>query len=378
MENDLGRRLRDCADPFLKDQYTQEVLTLSDSAMRELKRKRTKRYSTLADKLRDIGAFVKDAMQESGSQKPYPLSSYFTCISLAALVFDDWENPHALSTRVSQAIVREFKEDKKGLETFLELSSIPSIHLYRQAIGVYTGNLEDAKMTWRKIDVSEDDWLYSVHLPLQLDEKLAFVLGVVFGDGCYDRSALDLTGSSKDTLFYREVLKPLLEELFHKSFSLDLYREIQIEAPRISLGSTAISSFFSNEFDFPRAKKDYAVPDFARIDVYQALPPEKKEAVKRSFFAGILASLAAYQYNQNRNTISLFLNDKDERFMLSIIDFSKQLRLFPKYHQCSQPNDTDSHRIVFSGSKCRQLYREGYVLNPAHYTHPSLIGFLSK
>ncbi|MBI5392615.1 hypothetical protein HZA96_01985 [Candidatus Woesearchaeota archaeon] len=82
-------------------------------------------------------------------------------------------------------MLKDIKRIKKGLETFLGVN-VPSIHLFRQDIGVYTGNLENAKMQWKNIDISADDLMYSVQLPMRLDEKLAFILGVVWADGCYN------------------------------------------------------------------------------------------------------------------------------------------------------------------------------------------------
>ncbi|MBI5392616.1 hypothetical protein HZA96_01990 [Candidatus Woesearchaeota archaeon] len=116
MENDLSRKLmRFEEDSHGKDACLQMELGLSDLALREIKRKRTKRYTLFADKLADIGTIVKNAMLETQSEREFPLSSYFTYISLAALVFDHWDNPRALSTKVSEAIVKRYKEDKKRI-----------------------------------------------------------------------------------------------------------------------------------------------------------------------------------------------------------------------------------------------------------------------
>src|SRR3989338_6930502 len=101
MENDLSKKLmRFEDDPHGKDACLQLELAISDTAMNEIKRKRTKRYTLFADKLADIGSVVKtaiieadskqDNIQDKTSEREFPLSSYFNCTSLAALAFDDW------------------------------------------------------------------------------------------------------------------------------------------------------------------------------------------------------------------------------------------------------------------------------------------------
>lgn len=381
MENDLGRILKECADVSDRDNYLQKTFGLSDSAMKQLQRKRSKRHATLADKLIDIGTFVSAAMQESDLQISYPLSSYFTCMSLAALVFDSWENPRSLSTRVSEAIVGEFKEDKKGLETFLGLS-IPAIHLYRQEIDVYAGNLEDAKMLWTGIEVSEDDWMYSVQLPMKLDEKLAFVLGIIWADGCYNVNdkEIQLSAGEEDRLLYAAIVKPMLDDLFCKSFRIDDNREGEKEprkTMRIHVQSRAICSFLMKEFGFPDKKEGYTIPNFESIEYYKQLLPEEKAAIKKHFFAGIISAMGAYYYNTERNSHCLVLSDYDVAFVSSINQLAKELRLTPRYYEFTQRKNGKKYgRINFNGPHCRQLYQEGYIRNPSLHAYASLIGFL--
>ncbi len=386
MENDLSRKLITFEnDPNQKDICLQNELSISELTLKEIKRKRTKRYTLFADKLVDIGTFVKDAMLETDSKRKYPLSSYFTGMSLAALAFDDWDNPKSLSTKVSEAIVKRYKEDKKGLEAFLGMN-VPSMHLFRQEIGLYTGNLEDAKMIWKNIDISADDWMYNIQLPMKFDEKLAFILGVIWADGCYNSGTkeIQLSCCEEDTLFYTTVVNPLLEYLFNKSFKIDDNRKDKSrkdkreprDTTRIHMQSTAICSFLMNEFGFPRKKEKYSIPNFETIDCYNELSSKDKLTVKKQFFAGIISAMGTYQYNISRNSHSLTLYDIDRVFIQSLNDLAKELELFPHYFGRIQKNNKTYGTIIFNGPNCKELYQQNYVRNPSLYAFDSLVKLL--
>lgn len=84
-----------------------------------------------------------------------------------------------------------------------------SMHLFRENVGAYHGNLAEARSVWN-FEAGKDDWRDSIRLPLRVDDKVAQFLGIIWGDANIQKQTTarnpdhtTLFGDTEDFEFYK-------------------------------------------------------------------------------------------------------------------------------------------------------------------------------
>lgn len=122
------------------------------------------------------------------------------------------------------------------------------------------------------------------YLPLQLDERLAFLIGAIIGDGHLKRSKyqISIEISNKKIL---ENIKKICFELFNREFNILLVkkREGKAQSYHICIDSKAIYNLLNKVYEIPIGKKSHIV----RVPRYVF---DSNLSIKSAFLIGIMVT----------------------------------------------------------------------------------------
>jgi len=194
-------------------------------------------------------------------------SSQITTYTLAAIVCDEWDKPDRQRRIISELLKDRYSRRNPDTKFHLSYS-----HFLREEIGAYTGNLLEAEKRYPNFRASDDDFLRSTKLPLDISLDQAYLLGVLWSCGHItsnkERYTLVLEGHEKPVIendskhfSYLDTLPPRIFRQFNfrtstkpirvkpqtvsikgRSFSVD-----ENFYARISVGSNAICTWLMDD-----------------------------------------------------------------------------------------------------------------------------------
>ncbi len=221
-----------------------------------------------------------------------------------------------ISTRraISNFLKEEFQYEKDRLERETGLK-LTYPHMLRRDIGIYEGNLEEAKKKWRDIKVSSHDLIRSVRIPLEADYMFSQFLGIIFGAGSLTTAneglpRIEIVGGSGDEEFLRDVVKPSFEWFFG------------IHPTVYCKNSTGR---YSSSYDFYSISTDSVATNSWLINVAGLRKRKSRGAPKipvdeRGFLEGAIA--AGGYFSGSGPYFSLVIRSKSEKYLKSLKDYA--------------------------------------------------------
>ncbi|MEK6861727.1 MAG: hypothetical protein AABY07_07190 [Nanoarchaeota archaeon] len=171
---------------------------------------------------------------------------------------------------------------------------IPLLQPIREELGLYDGNLYDAKKVyWNGLTPSSYDFLRNVRIPLSVDKKLAELLGIIWAEGRYELNEntvrIHLDGKEKDLEVYDKRIRTMIKDIFNLVVNLQVIETTHMvngkirsyHNPRLSIVSKAINSWLINYAGFPKDRENMDLP---RVK----LSPENAEAFYKGLFMGMM------------------------------------------------------------------------------------------
>ena len=353
-----------------RDRYLAVSYGFSEGQMREIRQMRSGRK---IDRLLEIGAYFRDHLHEKQKQDPdLVISAQFTCNTLAALINNEWDNPQAKSAGVVKTISRTYADKQKTLEQECGLQA-PYIHFLREELGIYEGNLPDAKKQWPLLEASTYDWQDSIRIPLSIDQDVAFLAGLTLADascGQWERGRISCVGPIEHENLYSQLVKPLVRKTFNKQTAVNLYehdsttfQSINFEASqsiKFFIDSGVIGSFFHNYLQLRPVGDNRDAWIFDQPH-FQGIELEEKKRLAQAVFKGVLAGMGTADAG-----LRVGLYDSDQYFMQSVRRLASFLEIPStlREYKSGFENNGNGFGITFSQPTTRRLLEEGYLVNP--------------
>jgi len=207
-----------------------------------------------------------------------------------------------------------------------------------------------------------------IKLPKHIDNKLAYLLGVIMGDGhlaypdkSYDKrtsynSELRITDGDQETLIN---LLPFFEGLF--SYTPKIYSEISKsnkEVYRIVIKSKPLHRFLMSVCEIPTGNKSN------KTDIPQIIKRSPLE-IQKSFVTGFFDADGCLRLQQGKYPLAI-LSQKNKKILVSVSRLSKRLSLDWKgpYKTCSRGNKI-SYTLRISSIKGIKTFLKHFTpLNP--------------
>jgi len=215
-------------DPALRDDLLEDTYGITPSELAAVR--------NIPDLEGRMVAAANCLLVHAEQATPLALGTQITEMTLTAMVYVQWDNPVNLRKRVSESLVKKYKDKKSGLETRFK---VPYIHFLRNDIGAYSGNLFEAEQVFPEFYASRFDFQQSVVIPMSsrpLDLKL---LGIIWSMGHI--SSLSTSSPYIDISGYKSVIGDGGSESFFDTIPQRVYRTFNI-LPDIKLMVRAPSS----------------------------------------------------------------------------------------------------------------------------------------
>lgn len=289
--------------------------------------------------------------------------------TLAALIFDDWDDCCNKIRRVSRIVTNRYRNERRMLEELTGLS-ITNIHLLRQEFGGYYGNLVEAKRVWSGFDTGHCDWLRSVNIPTEIDQNTSMLMGFYWGDGYIvetadNRITFRLLGSTKDFVLYRSVISPLVEQIHNiaqgvttETKSSEMYGNvINTRHPVFGIGSKAITTWARDDLGLSENRTEINMPSIYLSD-----------ELKMAFLSGVIATKGSMSGRRE-----IFIIDTDEIFIDGIRQLFTDCGYHPRINQRDRGEFEDGYQLAISPRDVRDLYEGDLLIHPdQNYERPAI------
>lgn len=273
-----------------------------------------------------------------------------------------------LCTVVNRALQREYESRRRD--------DVPYIQFLREDLGIYKGNLHEAKRVWEKIEVSVGDWLKDLRLPPGMGEVEARLLGILLSKSNIHKdstngkvSGIELWGKKWDFDFFRGEVVRLLKRVNNLDVEVISGNQkangngFSYNVPAIIFSSQAMATWLVNHWKMP--------VDDGEVEI----PMLDSEEQRYGLLRGILASRARPYIYDDRTRLQI--QSGDQKFIASTkslaerCGFTPELRM-PKY---SSPQ----YELDFSKGEVIEMIRLGLLIHPEHINQvQSLSGELVK
>jgi len=309
---------------------------------------------------------------------------YERMVSAAQMLFDKSGDPKQLTGYNVAAIAapaREWKGQKTLVDYCCVLSEelkhekqlreaasglkLSSIHLLREKIGAYDGNIEEAAKAWGgKIVPSNADWLRSVTIPQEIDYATSQFLGMFWGDGecCHysNRDSTRMSGRGCDKEFYENVVSEAAKMLFNMESPVRITEHTQplrgkerdCERYLVEINSRAVTAWMVECLGFPKAREKLKFN----------LP--KVDYDKQAFLEGLFATRGVVDRHRNENkirdTVSYEITSKDGLFIEAVKGLLNELGYSPK--GTKGKNDGVYHLHIRRKADMERIQ----IINPRH------------
>jgi len=233
---------------------------------------------------------------------------------------------------------------------------IPAIQPLREELGLYRGNLYEAKRAYSgSLRTNYFDFLRNVRVPLSIDATVAELLGVLWADGCFTGNrhhyAIQLQGRRKDIELYGAYVKDLIKKVFNLDSAPVIFRstvkrdgkKIIYHRPMLNIHSGAIVSWLMNVAGFPRSNSHKDLPKFE-------LNPELTAA----FFRGLFRTMSRTATNGD-----IAITDISYNFITELYKISKEL--FEVNPHITQNSGKQSYSLFYRARDIEKLKRFGAI-----------------
>ncbi len=290
------------------------------------------------------------------------IPAQFTGDTLAALI-DDGKysgNDFGQLRRVVSVALRRKYGHLKVRALSEEHLDIPYTQFLREDLGVYQGNLRDAKKRWPRIQVSNYDWLKEVFVPLAVGELEAALLGVYFARGnlFLNKERIEIWGEDTDFDFYRKDLRNLIKtvhnfvpEVISGKDKGVIQKDWSYDIPAIVFNSLAICTWLHNEWGLPDKRNNVEVPVALLENSVQ----------QKGFFKGILAADGKPYVYPDRSRLRI--SKDDEVYIESVKSLSEKLGFTPRIQK---RKDENSWVLDYAESEMVDMIRMGLFMNSHH------------
>lgn len=311
----------------------------------------------------DLSAIRKGPIQQRiprAAQAIYAATKDSTQITefiLAAVISDDWDDPHSWDGMVAARLSKTFRHTRleKESETSLRLTNM---QLLRESVGAYHGNLYEARQVWKRFQAGKGDWLRSVRIPLRIGADESTLLGAEWATGYISKANgfVNFTVSLEDVDFYRAIN--------------NLFGEIHgIQGKMVLLSRSATPPRSAKKYEwvayslivFSKAIATWLVDDLG-FGTESPLPTiEWNAARRRSFLKGVIGAKGIVTGRGQ-----LEIADKKEGFVKAIANMSEELGFTPTTSVYHRELGNPTHMIWFSLKEVRKMRDEGFLINPSH------------
>lgn len=335
------------------------------------------------------------------------IHAQFTVENLAAIVYEEWNNPEQHKETLRVAIRGKHREELETKKRIFNFDDLTYPQLFRETIShkgipLYQGNLYGARDFWKKFQPSNEDFLLNILIPERIGPVEALLLGICWTDGYLRKSesaslTLSIEGEQSDLNtaydinFYGDLVAHLLKAVHNYGpISGNSYvherrtRRGAVEHyPSFEINSAAICTWLRDDIGFPPQQRTIGIYEPKKIP-FEHL---KGSEAQKGFFAGIVAGLGAI----NDDGTILF-EHKDREFIENAAKLSRMLGYHPssissrdysisgKYHR-EKPRwyftlSVDDVARMISADLNTTLPHIGLFFNPKHYrkelVHPIL------
>ncbi|MCF7859827.1 MAG: hypothetical protein K9N07_10980 [Candidatus Cloacimonetes bacterium] len=282
--------------PEQKDLYISEKLKIDPERI-----KGARKYKKLIDNLHAAADLIIEA---SHTIVPVgDISAQLTDSNLAAIVDSSWKNPESAKKLASKHIINYVRSHLEMPESRLH---IPLIHVYRDHLGVYTGNLIEAAEIYPGFKAADSDFLCSYIIPVEQDLNLGIFLGFLAADGYlagnghtryYNFAGSAIPSKNHPNFRLYEGLSDRIRSLFNSFNTPEVenrppsYNEAtdvihrSSKRPIIGLASTAIVSWLRHDMSFENMRRKRK-----KGSTIKGAPYFANDQVKTGFLAGTIAA----------------------------------------------------------------------------------------
>ncbi len=284
-------------------------------------------------------------------------SSQVNYTILPALIYREWDNPKRSEEYLRNALKYRYKTERDFIQNKFGWN-VPYIQFLREEHGIYHGNLYEAHNIWKNFTPGITDWSRSLTIPFTIDERVALLLGIYWGDAHLRRykdsprvDKVILAGNENNFDLYTEVINPLIIDIHGLNVPVDCDEVENSERPIMNIGSKAIATWLRDDLGFSSPK-------------IQVQPPgpykQWQDNIAYAYFSGLIATMGTI-VKRKRISHDLTINDSDETFVRCIEELA--------WHLGYTPHLTGSNlrwRVSFSQNEIKQMLKEGAIINPHH------------
>ena len=305
--------------------------------------------------------------------KSHHLDDQINSIILSALAFREWEKPKRNLNKLKWVMISRYEEDSRKREEEFDFR-VPCIQVLREEIGSYHGNLYEARNVWKKFIAGNTDWTRAITLPTTIDEAVAELLGIYWGDGFLKYqygskacTAFCISGNKRDLDLYKKRIIPLIGRVHNLGVAIkwltprnhqaiigqhSFTPDPEYKQPYIPINSQAIATWLKDDLHFSPNKTDVNLPD------YKSWPQPGVAA----FFKGILATMGSIDKYHN-----VTLHETDEVFIRGLLLLSNFLGYKPRFvEQKHTQTGLLSRHLDFSSADVNSMRAERLFTNPNH------------
>lgn len=285
-----------------------------------------------------------------------------TLFNVAALTYEDWDNPPSKESSTVQALGNEYREERDAIENVKDLD-ITYMHLLRDDVGAYEGNMLEARTHYSNFSNSQEDLLRSVVLPLEIDMDESELLGAYWTDGRFsdssERYEFDLVGTANDKEWYRDIseeiekihnldVKVIEEEI--EGEMKDAREPIKSKRPVIKIDSQAILTWLKDDLKMDGAG-GISIPDI-----------NWSKENKAGFLRGALAGRGGITQYGNYE----FTTGNQEKAEI-LTQFAQDIGLEPAINvNVHTERGTEQYRFSLNREETDELHSYDFFWNPRH------------
>ncbi|MFH2028870.1 MAG: hypothetical protein ABIJ08_07040 [Nanoarchaeota archaeon] len=343
------------SDRYSRDQQIVRIFNLGQYDL-----DRVRQHTYLIDRLEEAARTIVARLTESGLD-PMLIPSQLTLANLAMVADDGSYNKSPPMQAANTALKRAYKKRKAAIFEEYGLD-VPYTQFLREDIGLYAGNLYDAKKRWKGMDVSKYDWLKDVRVPTDISQDVAILLGIYIShmqinpanEKGRSENSFEMYGRNIDFELYTEIVIPLIRKIHNiqpllpgqdEGDILVSYDNFSYDLPALEISSRAVVSWLRDGIKMSRDKGDRRVPKLEGIEQ------------KLGFLKGFIAAEASiYQYS-DKSQVRIYPVNPD--LSQDIVDLSKSLDLNPLFNE-------GSNYINFNLTDLINMIQMGIFVNPYH------------
>lgn len=330
---------------------------------------RIRSYRYTKERVFDAAKTLKQRLEEKGIDSSI-IPAQFTLFNIGLIAKGDLKTaPHQLVTNILRKEYRGWMgttEEETGLR--------PSYsQLLRQSLGLYKGNLYEAKKVWPELAVSEYDWLKDIRIPTKIGVDEGFLIGVYFAHMTLLAEYVENRNTRRTLLFgkndhfplYDKVVLPLMKKIHnfaemetrHQGPKEEQRRQTrrekgkkayQYNIPGFEISSLVLTTWLTECLGMPLDRKWIVLPEIEEV------------AGRFGMLQGTIAAEGHLYVYQNRTR--MLVEDPEESYTESVAQLSKEFGLDPREGEKSYGNPY----LDYSKSDVLEMARLGLLRNPCH------------